>query len=81
MKMLVLAVAAFAATGLMACSERQGEQMDSAIEEATQDEENMGDGPFERAGEAADDAAGRETNNDLGDTLNDATDGDERTDP
>ena len=51
-------IAALAAVSLGACSpagdaEKAGENMDSAIEEATQGEKNLSDGPLENAGEAA----------------------------
>ena len=55
--------------------------MDSAIEEATQGEENLGDGALEQAGEGIDEATGNQQNNDAADALNDATDGDASTNP
>lgn len=49
-------VAALSALALGACTqgdaEKTGENMDSAIEEATQGEKNLSDGPLENAGEA-----------------------------
>jgi hypothetical protein len=79
-------VAAFVMSAA-ACSpegsaEKTGENMDSAIEEATQGEKNMGDGALERAGESIDNATGKqEANKDPADAVSDATDGDARTKP
>jgi hypothetical protein len=81
MKKLAFAIIAAMGLATAACSEQAGENADSAIEEATQGHENLGDGPLERAGEAVDEAAGRETNNDPADVLNDATDGNPSTQP
>lgn len=83
-KIIVAAAAAAAMLGLAACegsAEKAGENMDSAIEEATQGEENLGDGALERAGESIDNATGNERQGDLGDAVNDATDGDANTTP
>ena len=69
---------------LAACdgsAEKAGENMDSAIEEATQGEENLGDGALEQAGEGIDEAAGNEQNQDAADAISDATDGDASTNP
>ncbi|MEH6810184.1 MAG: hypothetical protein V7651_15105 [Hyphomonas oceanitis] len=46
-----------AACGENSSAEKQGEKMDSAIEEATTGEVDRTDGPLENAGEAVDDAA------------------------
>jgi hypothetical protein len=78
------AIAAFS-LGLAACgdggsAEQAGENMDSAIEESTQGEENLGDGALERAGESLDEATGAQ-NNDAADAINDATDGNNNTNP
>jgi hypothetical protein len=81
MTRLTLAAALAAGLFAAACSEQAGENADSAIEEATQGHENLGDGPLERAGEAVDEATGRQTNNDPADVLNDATDGNPSTQP
>jgi len=84
MKALVTAAAAAAMLGLAACgdsAEKTGENLDSAIEEATQGEENLQDGPLESAGESIDNATGTERSGDLGDTVNDATDGNPNTNP
>jgi hypothetical protein len=73
-----------AALGIAACdgsAEKAGENADSAIEEATQGEENLGDGPLEQAGESIDETTGNQQNTDGADALNDATDGDASTDP
>jgi hypothetical protein len=80
----ITTIAAAAPTlGLAACgsAEKAGENADSAIEEATRGEENLGDGPLEQAGEGVDEATGNEQNNDAADALNDATDGDSSTNP
>ncbi len=84
LKIIATAAAAAAMLGLAACegsAEKAGENMDSAIEEATQGEENLEDGALEQAGEAIDDATGAERQGDLGDAVNDATDGDPNTTP
>lgn len=77
-KTLLAAVAALGLVSLGGCSqegssEKAGQDMDSAIEEATQGEINRGDGPLENAGEAIDRATGRE-NDDPVDAIHDATD-------
>jgi hypothetical protein len=81
----LIAASAVGVFALAACdngsAERAGEDMDSAFEEATQGEENLGDGPMEQAGEAIDEATGNNNNHDAADALNDATDGDPSTDP
>ncbi len=79
------AIAAFS-LGLAACgnggsAESAGENADSAIEEATQGQENLGDGPLEQAGESIDETTGNQQNGDAADALNDATDGDRSTNP
>lgn len=84
LKAIATAAAAAAMLGLAACgdsAEKAGENMDSAIEEATQGEENLGDGPLEQAGEGLDEATGNERQGNVGDALNDATDGDASTNP
>jgi outer membrane protein assembly factor BamD (BamD/ComL family) len=84
LKMIATAAVVAAAMGLAACdgsAEKAGENMDSAIEEATQGQENLGDGPLEQAGEGLDEATGNQQNNDAADALNDATDGDASTNP
>ena len=84
LKTLASALAAAAMLSLAACdgsAEKAGENMDSSIEEATQGEENLGDGALERAGEGIDEATGNRQNNDAGDAINDATDGDSSTNP
>lgn len=84
-KTFATAIAAAAMLSLAACgennAEQSGENLDSAIEEATQGSENLGDGPLEQAGESIDEATGNEQNNDLSDAVNDATDGDASTNP
>jgi len=83
LKAIATAAAAAAMLGLAACgdsAEKTGENMDSAIEEATQGEENLGDGPLEQAGENVDEATGGERT-DGADALNDATDGNASTNP
>jgi len=84
LKTLATVLAAAATLGLAACdggAESTGENLDSAIEEATQGEENLGDGPLERAGEAIDEAGGQERNDSAADAINDATDGNSATNP
>lgn len=68
-------------SGVAACTEKSGEAADSAIENATQGRENRGDGPLERAGEAADRATGNERRDNPADAIHDATDGDRSTRP
>lgn len=84
LRSIAIAAAAASLLGLAACdgsAEKTGENMDSSIEEATQGEENLGDGPLEQAGESIDEATGGERTNDGADALNDATDGDKSTNP
>lgn len=84
LKTLATAVAAAAMLSLAACdgsAEKAGENADSAIEEATQGQENLGDGALEQAGEGLDEATGNQQNNDAADAVNDATDGDRSTNP
>jgi hypothetical protein len=84
LKILATAVAAAGLLSLAACgdsAEEAGENMDSAIEEATQGEENLGDGPLEQAGESVDETTGGNQNEDPADALNDATDDDAGTNP
>lgn len=83
LKTLATAVAAAAMLSLAACdgsAEKAGENMDSAIEETTQGQENLGDGALEQAGESIDQATGAQ-NNDAADAINDATDGNATTNP
>jgi hypothetical protein len=60
MRLLITAAAAAFALGLGACSqgtqEESGEAADTAAEQATTGETDMGQGPMEEAGEAADEA-------------------------
>jgi hypothetical protein len=84
LKMIATAAVLAGAMGLAACdgsAEHSGENLDSAIEEATQGQENLGDGPLEQAGESIDEATGNNQNTDGADALNDATDGDASTNP
>lgn len=74
------AAALFCIAGCGESAEKAGENMDSAIEEATQGEENLGDGAFEKAGEAVDETTDTPPNDDAADAINDATDGDPKTD-
>ena len=62
-------------------AEKAGEHADSAVENATQGHENLGDGPLERAGEAADRATRTERQGDAADAVSDATDGNPHTKP
>ena len=84
LRTIVTAAAVAATLGLAACgdsAEEAGQNADSAIEEATQGQENLGDGPLEQAGEGIDEATGNTQNGDAADALNDATDGNENTNP
>jgi hypothetical protein len=85
LRTLLSAVAVLGLVGLGACSqegssEKAGEDMDSAIEEATQGEIDRDDGALENAGEAIDQATGRE-NDDPADAIHDATDDDPNSRP
>jgi hypothetical protein len=85
LKQTLVAIGLAAALGVAACgpggAEKAGENADSAIEEATQGEENLSDGALEKAGESVDQATGGAREQDLGDTVNDATDGKASTTP
>lgn len=84
MRKIIAAAAAAAMLGLAACegsAEKAGENLDSSIEEATQGEENLNDGALEQAGEGIDNATGANREGDLGDAVNDVTDGDPDTTP
>jgi hypothetical protein len=80
LKTILTATAAAALLSLAACgdnsAEKSGENADSAIEEATQGHENLGDGPLENAGEAVDEAQ-----ENTADAVDDATDGNPATNP
>ncbi|MGE3143117.1 MAG: hypothetical protein AB7L65_07325 [Hyphomonadaceae bacterium] len=76
----VLGAAALAGCGQSGSAERGGEDMDSAIENATQGQTNSGDGMMERAGESVDQMTGHE-NRDAADALHDATDNNPSTQP
>ena len=81
---LLIATAAAGLLGLAACgqgsAEKAGENVDSAVENATQGHENLGDGPAEQVGQAVDNATGHQ-DHDAADALNDATDGNPNTKP
>jgi hypothetical protein len=84
LKNTAAAAAVIAVLALGACegsAEKAGENLDSSVEEATQGQENLGDGPLEQAGESIDEAAGKQRANDAADAVNDATDGDASTNP
>lgn len=84
LKTFATAVAAAALLALAACgqsAEKTGENMDSAVENATQGHENLSDGALEQTGEAVDKATGHERSGDAGDAINDATDGNANTHP
>ncbi|MEQ9504800.1 MAG: hypothetical protein RLO80_00915 [Hyphomonas sp.] len=75
-KLTTLSVAVLGALALAACSpgesaEKQGEEMDSAIEEAVTGEVDRDDGLLENAGEAIDEVTGNE-NDDPVDAVGDA---------
>lgn len=61
MRLLITAAATAIALGLGACSqgtnEEAGEAADTAIEQSTTGQTDLGQGPMEEAGEAADEAA------------------------
>jgi hypothetical protein len=63
MRLLITAAAAAFALGLGACTqgpnEEAGEQADTATEQATTGDTNLGQGPMEEAGEHADQAQGQ----------------------
>jgi hypothetical protein len=83
LKTIAAATAAAALLCVAACgqgsAEKTGENMDSAVEQATQGHENLGDGPMEKAGEQIDQATGNTNNTDPVDAIHDATDGDPST--
>jgi len=84
LKSIAAGAAVIAILTLGACegsAEKAGENLDSSIEEATQGQENLGDGPLEQAGESVDEATGKQRTNDAADAVNDATDGDASTNP
>ncbi|MEJ0058785.1 MAG: hypothetical protein WDM79_03975 [Terricaulis sp.] len=84
LKTIFTAAATVALLSVAACdggAEKAGENVDSAVEEATQGHENLGDGPFERAGESVDETTGAATDNDAADAVHDATDGNPATNP
>lgn len=76
----MLGLFVLAACNPQGSAEKAGEDMDSAIEESTQGQINRGDGALENAGEAVDQATGRQ-NTDPVDAVNDATDGNAATQP
>lgn len=78
--LVVLGLAGLGGCSQEGSSEKAGEKMDSAIEEATQGEVNRGDGALENAGEAIDQATGRE-NDDPADAIHDATDDNPNSQP
>lgn len=81
-KLTTLGLAALGGLVLAACgpgnsAEKQGEKMDSAIEEATTGEVDHSDGILEDAGEAIDEVTGNENTDPVdavGDAIEDATD-------
>jgi hypothetical protein len=96
MKALAMGVASLGALAFAACTqgemEEAGEEADTATEQATTGETNLGQGPMEEAGERADEAAGEANEGlnqagdaiegagrDAADAVNDAADGDEST--
>jgi hypothetical protein len=67
-----IALAAFAGLMLAACSaEKEGEKLDTAIEEATTGETDLSDGLLEDTGEVIDEVTGAE-NDDPVDAIGDA---------
>jgi hypothetical protein len=85
LKSFAAAAFAAAALSLAACgqgsAEKTGENLDSAMENATQGHVNSGDGALEQAGENVDQATGNNQNHDAADALSDATDGNPNTRP
>jgi hypothetical protein len=79
LKILACVVVTAGFAGLAAC-EKAGEEIDSAIEKATEGSEDKSDGAFEKAGEAVDNTLGVKRENDA-DSLADAVDGDKKTKP
>lgn len=81
-KLTTLGLVAFGGLVLAACgpgesAEKQGEKMDSAIEEATSGEVDHSDGVLENAGEAIDEVTGAENDDPVdavGDAVEEATD-------
>lgn len=73
----VCSVAGFVA--LSACEEA-GEDIDSAIEKTVDGKKDLGDGAFEKAGEAVDNTIGVKRQNEA-DSLADAIDGEKSTKP
>ncbi len=65
MRILITAASAALALGMAACTqganEEAGEQADTAYEQSTTGETNLGQGPMEEAGEQADEADGTAT--------------------
>lgn len=85
LKSMLVATAVIGFVGLGACSkegsaEKAGENINSAMENATQGEKNLGDGPIEKAGESIDNATGN-TDKDPADAIGDAVDGNPATKP
>ncbi len=85
LKSILVATAVLGLAGLGACSkegsaEKAGENIDSAVENATSGEKSLGDGPMEKAGESIDGATGR-SDKDPVDALGDAVDGNPATKP
>lgn len=72
--------AAIAGVFVLGACEEAGEDIDSAIEETVDGERKLGDGAFEKAGEAIDNTIGVERRNDA-DSIADAVDGERETKP
>ncbi len=72
--------AAVAAVLVLGACEEAGEDIDSAIEKTVDGEKDLGDGAFEKAGQAVDDAIGVDRKNEA-DSLADAVDGERETKP
>jgi hypothetical protein len=84
-KSIVALYAALSIILLTACSregsaEKTGESVDSAIENATQGEKSLGDGPVEKAGESVDKSTGQSDKDPI-DGIGDAVDGNASTKP
>ena len=76
--LMLAGILMLAACGDNTSAEKEGEKLDSAIEEATGGEIDRDDGAMENAGEVIDDITGQE-NDDPVDAIHDAAE--EATDP
>lgn len=75
MAFITLGVVTLASCSEGTSAEKEGEKLDSAIEEAASGEIDRDDGPMENIGEAVDDITGQQ-NDDPIDAIHDATEED-----